>query len=98
MNELPNFKANVTIDGFGETELHFLHQPSPAQDAVPLLFVHGWVGLWMVTLCLFMTDAVIAAWQLYRGDQDAIIIGRGCQWCQIPRYRTLSTKLCLECR
>lgn len=45
MNELPNFKANVTIDGFGETELHFLHQLSPAQDAVPLLFVHGWVGL-----------------------------------------------------
>ncbi|THY08187.1 alpha/beta-hydrolase [Aureobasidium pullulans] len=44
LNELPNFKANVTIDGFGETELHFLHQPSPAQDAVPLLFVHGWPG------------------------------------------------------
>ncbi|KAI4753332.1 alpha/beta-hydrolase [Aureobasidium sp. EXF-3400] len=44
LNELPNFKTNVTVDGFGYTELHFLHQPSSAPDAVPLLFVHGWPG------------------------------------------------------
>ncbi|KAI4726945.1 alpha/beta-hydrolase [Aureobasidium sp. EXF-10728] len=44
LNELPSFKTNVTIDGFGETELHFLHQLSPAPDAIPLLFVHGWPG------------------------------------------------------
>ncbi|KAI5257283.1 alpha/beta-hydrolase [Aureobasidium subglaciale] len=44
LNELPNFKANVTVDGFGDTALHFLHQPSSAPDAVPLLFVHGWPG------------------------------------------------------
>ena len=44
LNELPNFKTNIAVDGFGDTELHFLHQPSSAPDAVPLLFVHGWVG------------------------------------------------------
>jgi hypothetical protein len=44
LNELPNFKVNVPIDGFGETELHYLHQPSTSDDAIPLLFVHGWVG------------------------------------------------------
>lgn len=44
LNELPNFKTNVAVDGFGDIELHYLHQPSSASDAVPLLFVHGWVG------------------------------------------------------
>ena len=44
LNELPNFKTNITVDGFGDIELHYLHQPSSASDAVPLLFVHGWVG------------------------------------------------------
>jgi hypothetical protein len=44
LNELPNFKANVTVDGFGDIDLHFLHQLSSKPDAVPLLFVHGWVG------------------------------------------------------
>lgn len=40
LNELPNFTTKVPIDGFGDIELHFLHQPS-SPDAVPLLFVHG---------------------------------------------------------
>lgn len=44
LNELPNFKTNVTVDGFGDIELHYLHQSSSASDAVPLLFVHGWPG------------------------------------------------------
>ncbi|CAD0088709.1 unnamed protein product, partial [Aureobasidium mustum] len=47
LNELPNFTTNVTVDGFGDIELHFLHQSSPAPDAVPLLFVHGWPGSYM---------------------------------------------------
>lgn len=47
LNELPNFTTNVTVDGFGDIELHFLHQSSSAPDAVPLLFVHGWPGSYM---------------------------------------------------
>lgn len=47
LNELPNFETNVTVDGFGDIDLHFLHQPSSATDAVPLLFVHGWPGSYL---------------------------------------------------
>ncbi|KAG9755957.1 alpha/beta-hydrolase, partial [Aureobasidium melanogenum] len=47
LNELPNFETTVTVDGFEDIELHFLHQPSSAPDAVPLLFVHGWPGSYL---------------------------------------------------
>ncbi|KAI4732658.1 alpha/beta-hydrolase [Aureobasidium sp. EXF-12298] len=47
LNELPNFETTVTVDGFGDIELHFLHQPNSAPDAVPLLFVHGWPGSYL---------------------------------------------------
>lgn len=47
LNELPNFETTITVDGFGDIELHFLHQPSSASDAVPLLFVHGWPGSYL---------------------------------------------------
>lgn len=43
LNDLPNYTTKVAVDGFGDTEIHFLHQPSTS-DAIPLLFVHGWVG------------------------------------------------------
>ncbi|GAB7348490.1 hypothetical protein MBLNU459_g6896t1 [Dothideomycetes sp. NU459] len=43
LNTLPNYKAGIHIDGFGEVDLHFVHQPS-TPDAVPLLFCHGWPG------------------------------------------------------
>ena len=44
MNELPNFQTTVTVDGFGEIPMHFVHQKSEVQGAIPLLFVHGWPG------------------------------------------------------
>ncbi|KAI4754144.1 hypothetical protein E4T44_14792, partial [Aureobasidium sp. EXF-8845] len=57
LNELPNFKTNVNVDGFGDIELHFLHQQSPAPDAVPLLFVHGWPGSYVeVTKMLHLLE------------------------------------------
>ena len=28
----------------GGIELHFIHEPSPARDAIPLLLMHGWPG------------------------------------------------------
>lgn len=46
LNELPNYQTSVTIDGFGDIELHFIHQPS-SPDAVPLLFCHGWPGSYL---------------------------------------------------
>jgi pimeloyl-ACP methyl ester carboxylesterase len=39
VNELDHF--TTTIDG---VDVHFIHEPSPNPNAVPLLLVHGWPG------------------------------------------------------
>lgn len=44
LNELPNFHRSVKVEGFGDLDIHYLHQPSESPDAIPLLFVHGWPG------------------------------------------------------
>ena len=45
LNALPNFHQAVKIDGFGELDIHYLHQRSESvPDAIPLLFCHGWPG------------------------------------------------------
>lgn len=41
INELPNYKTPIDIDGFGTLDIHFVHQKSPVKDAIPLLFAHG---------------------------------------------------------
>ncbi|KAL9602782.1 MAG: hypothetical protein Q9219_001625 [cf. Caloplaca sp. 3 TL-2023] len=44
LNELPNYKTPIEVDGFGTLDIHFVHQKSPIVGAIPLLFVHGWPG------------------------------------------------------
>jgi len=44
LNKLPNFKTTIDVDGFGDIDLHFVHQTSPVKGAIPLLFSHGWPG------------------------------------------------------
>lgn len=41
INELPNFKTPIEVDGFGSLDIHFVHQKSPVEGAIPLLFAHG---------------------------------------------------------
>jgi hypothetical protein len=41
LNELPNFRADVKVEGFGDVNVHYVHQESGVEGAVPLLFVHG---------------------------------------------------------
>ena len=41
MNELPNYRTPITIDGFGTLDIHFVHQKSKVDGAIPLLFCHG---------------------------------------------------------
>lgn len=41
LNELPHFTTRVPVDGFGELDMHFVHQKSTSPNAVPLLFCHG---------------------------------------------------------
>ena len=62
LNALPNFHRRVPVAGFGEIDLHYLHQPSPHPDAIPLLFVHGWPGSYFE-----VTKMLPALAETYRG-------------------------------
>ncbi|KAF9740665.1 hypothetical protein PMIN06_012617 [Paraphaeosphaeria minitans] len=44
INELPNYRKKVSVDGFGDIDLHFVWQKSEVEGAIPLLFSHGWPG------------------------------------------------------
>lgn len=41
LNELPNYKKKVEVEGFGSIDVHFVWRKSEVENAVPLLFVHG---------------------------------------------------------
>lgn len=42
LNTFNHFKAPIQVDGFELLDIHFLHYQSSRQDAIPLIFVHGW--------------------------------------------------------
>ncbi|KAF2124334.1 epoxide hydrolase [Dothidotthia symphoricarpi CBS 119687] len=44
LNRMPQFTYAAEIDLFGRYNIHFVHQRSQTQKAIPLLFVHGWPG------------------------------------------------------
>ena len=39
--EMPQFKKDIHVDGFGALGIHYIHKKSPVAGAIPLLFVHG---------------------------------------------------------
>lgn len=41
INELPNFRTEIQVDGFEGLEVHFVWKRSEVEGAVPLLFCHG---------------------------------------------------------
>ena len=41
LNQLPQFHTGISIDGFETLDIHFLHQRSDVDGAIPLLFCHG---------------------------------------------------------
>lgn len=41
INQLPQFTTNIDVKGFGELNIHFVHQKSDVTNAIPLLFIHG---------------------------------------------------------
>jgi hypothetical protein len=41
LNKLRQFTTSVEVEGFGELNIHFVHQKSDVTSAIPLLFVHG---------------------------------------------------------
>ncbi|KAI9778331.1 MAG: hypothetical protein M1839_008118 [Geoglossum umbratile] len=44
LNCMPQFITSIPIDGFETLDIHFVHQKSEVNAAIPLLFVHGWPG------------------------------------------------------
>ncbi|KAK5164204.1 uncharacterized protein LTR77_009898 [Saxophila tyrrhenica] len=44
LNQLPHFITKATVDGFGDLDIHFVHQRRNVQGAISLLFSHGWPG------------------------------------------------------
>ena len=41
INELPNYRTPIQADGFEALSIHFVHQRSEVEGAIPLLFSHG---------------------------------------------------------
>ena len=41
INDLPNFVTSIEVDGFGPLDIHFVHQKSNVEGAIPLMFSHG---------------------------------------------------------
>ncbi|PVH81359.1 alpha/beta-hydrolase [Cadophora sp. DSE1049] len=44
LNAIPQFKAEIKVEGFDPLDIHFVHQKSDVEGAIPLLFLHGWPG------------------------------------------------------
>ncbi|KAH8077022.1 alpha/beta-hydrolase [Cristinia sonorae] len=47
INQFPQFTRDIDVDGFGELNIHYIHQRSDASNAIPLIFIHGWPGHFM---------------------------------------------------
>lgn len=41
LNEIPQYTTTISVDGFGDLDIHFVWQKSTQPGAVPLLFCHG---------------------------------------------------------
>ena len=41
LNEYPHFHTDIDVEGFGNLDIHFVHQRSEVEGAIPMLFSHG---------------------------------------------------------
>ncbi|KAH8660881.1 Alpha/Beta hydrolase protein [Tricladium varicosporioides] len=44
LNTFPQFTTAIEVEGFGVYDVHFIHQKSAVENAIPLMFLHGWPG------------------------------------------------------
>lgn len=44
LNQLPQYRTEIEVDGFDSVDVHFVHQKSQCANAIPLIFIHGWPG------------------------------------------------------
>jgi len=71
INDLPNFKTAVQVDGFGPIGIHFLHQQSSVVNAIPLLFVHGCTYPSVCWYCQRQADSRGRAWNVLGGRETS---------------------------
>ena len=59
MNKLPNFRTSIEVGGYGSLDIHFVHQKSDVETAIPLLFSHGCtpLGFYLTNQSLIMCRA-----------------------------------------
>ena len=41
INLIPQFTRDIPVEGFGSINIHYIHQKSTLDTAIPLLFAHG---------------------------------------------------------
>jgi hypothetical protein len=41
INRFPHFTTPISVEGFGELKIHFIHKTSDRKGSIPLLFCHG---------------------------------------------------------
>jgi hypothetical protein len=51
LNELPQFTAEIQAEGFEALKIHFVHQKSDVEEAIPLLFVHPHLMGILIFIC-----------------------------------------------
>ena len=44
LNAFPQYTAPISVEQYGTYDVHFIHQQSKVENAIPLLFLHGWPG------------------------------------------------------
>lgn len=47
INAFPQFTTDIEVNGHGTLNIHYLHKKSDLENAIPLLFIHGWPGHFM---------------------------------------------------
>jgi hypothetical protein len=74
---MPQFSAEIPVDGFGALNIHFVHKRSQVVDAIPLIFVHG-CEYAMPNICISPPDAQFRARLVPGGGQGPPALD-GCQ-------------------
>lgn len=67
--QLNQFTVPVSVDRFGELNIHVLHHRSGKPSAIPLLFIHGCKVSFERKEGGILADLFIRAWQLPRSYQ-----------------------------
>lgn len=68
--EMPQFKRDILVDGFGTIGIHYVHKKSTVESAIPLLFVHGCMRFCLNRRIQRQVLNFSRARQLYRGSKD----------------------------